>query len=416
MSAVFRSYLKTTLACSGLLLVASLSTTAALLWLPTVTAAVVGFLGALVVLGAGVLTCACLLVIVRHRNDERGKRDLFLELNRSREPGAIETGRLRHSGRLRRWLARLTLGNDLIVGDLVEIKSWPEIKATLDANGCLGQLPFMPEMLRMCGQRAYVFKNAHRIFDYRKSRRMRHLHDGVLLVAAVCDGSSHGGCEAACHTIWKSAWLRRIEHDEPARVEIAAGASVSIQDIDVLQFGTRPPRFLCQLTQLQTASQPVDRWSIVNFLRPLICGNVTASAFAVGWLTHLFNELQHFRQGIVFPTFAGTTEHPPQDELPLQPGDRVRVRSAAEIRATLDDRFVNRGMGFEFDMLKYCGRRCQVEAEVRRLIDIVTGETRTMKTPAYRLRGTHFSGERQLFNSQYEPLFWRSAWLRRDEA
>jgi hypothetical protein len=38
---------------------------------------------------------------------------------------------------------------------------------------------------------------------------------------------------------------------------------------------------------------------------------------------------------------------------------------------------------------------------------------RTMKTPAYLLREVHFSGERQLFNAQHEPLFWRAAWLQR---
>jgi hypothetical protein len=65
-------------------------------------------------------------------------------------------------------------------------------------------------------------------------------------------------------------------------------------------------------------------------------------------------------------------------------------------------------------MLKYCGRRNCIQSEVKSLIDIVTGEMRTMKTPAYILRGVHFSGERQLFNAQYEPLFWRSVWLRRD--
>jgi len=36
-----------------------------------------------------------------------------------------------------------------------------------------------------------------------------------------------------------------------------------------------------------------------------------------------------------------------------------------------------------------------------------------MKTPAYILRDVHFSGERQQFNAQYEPLYWRGAWLRR---
>jgi hypothetical protein len=29
------------------------------------------------------------------------------------------------------------------------------------------------------------------------------------------------------------------------------------------------------------------------------------------------------------------------------------------------------------------------------------------------LRDIHFSGERQLFNAQCEPLMWRGVWLRR---
>ncbi len=65
-------------------------------------------------------------------------------------------------------------------------------------------------------------------------------------------------------------------------------------------------------------------------------------------------------------------------------------------------------------MLKHCGRRYRVESEVKKLIDIVTGELRTMKTAAYILRDVHFSGERQEFNAQYEPLFWRGAWLEKD--
>ena len=72
-----------------------------------------------------------------------------------------------------------------------------------------------------------------------------------------------------------------------------------------------------------------------------------------------------------------------------------------------------RGLFFEPDMLKYCARRCRVQAEVKQIIDIVSGEMLTMKTPAYMLQDVHFSGERQHFNAQYEPLFWRAIWLRR---
>jgi hypothetical protein len=323
----------------------------------------------------------------------------------------------------RRWLARRLLGHDLVVGDLVEIRSWAEIRATLDEQGRLEQLPFMPEMLAMCGQRALVFRCVHRLFDYRKTRHMRHMDGGVLLVGTVCNGSNHGGCEAACHTIWKSAWLRRVEQSDAvagapgdtAGAPASSDRSDPLKDTAVLQFGTQAPQYACQLTQLHDASRPIGNWSAINFLRPSIAGNVAPAAFAVGWLTPLFNELQHLRHGVGFPEFDVTTlDGGRREEIRLEPGDQVVVRPSGEIRATLNDQFIHRGLGFEEDMLKHCGRRYCVQTEIRKLIDIVTGEMRTMKTPAYVLRDVHFSGERQQFNAQYEPLFWRGVWLRRD--
>jgi hypothetical protein len=376
----------------------------------------VAALSVLVALGAATLTCAGAVVLVRYKRGALGERDLFLELNRSREPAAIKAAAVARTTRVRRWLARRLLGHDLVVGDLVDIKSWAEIRATLDERGCLEQLPFMPEMLAMCGQRAYVVRCVHRLFDYRKSRRMRHMDGAVLLVGTVCDGLNHGGCEAACHTIWKSAWLRRIERSDDATSSppVSSNRSDPVKDTAVLQFGTNAPRYACQLTQLHAASQPSGNWSAANFLRPLVSGNVAPAAFVVGWLTYLFDELQHQRQGVHFPEFeAAVQDSGRHEEIRLKVGDRVVVRSSAAIRATLNDQLMNRGLGFEPDMLKHCGRRYCVQGEVKRLIDIVTGEMRTMKTPAYILRDVHFSGERQLFNAQHEPLFWRGAWLQR---
>jgi hypothetical protein len=187
------------------------------------------------------------------------------------------------------------------------------------------------------------------------------------------------------------------------------------QKASVLQFGTQGPHYTCQLTQLHSASRPIGNWSAVNFVRPLVAGNVAPAAFIVGWLTNLFNELQGLRQGVTFPAFEAVgPDGGMREEARLAAGDQVVVRSSAEIRATLNARFVHRGLGFELDMLKHCGRRYCVQSEVTRLIDIVTGEMRTMKTPAYILRDVHFSGERQEFNAQYEPLFWRSDWLQKD--
>ena len=423
MSVVAKSYVKTTLACFALAVAASAFATFALLWLPRMVGLAIASLSALVAFVAIVFAATGELVRYRHRLGARSERDLFLELNRSREASAIAAGAGPRTGWLRRWLASRFLGHDLVVGDEVEIRPWDEIRATLDERGCLEELPFMPEMLAMCGQRAHVFRCVHRIFDYRKSRRMRHMDRAVLLVGTVCDGSSHGGCEAACHTIWKPAWLRRVA---PGTVRPpAATTRPEAQGSEVLRFGTQfdprfdpaTPRYACQLTQLHAASQPIDKLILRHFLLPVVSGNVAAAAFVVGWLTHLFNKLQHRRHGIGFPQFEPPGREPgaaSHEEPALQAGDPVQVLSPAEIRATLNERHMHRGMWFEPDMMKHCGHRYRVQAEIRKIVDIVNGEMRTMKTPAYVLRDVHFSGERQLFNAQYEPLFWRAAWLRRD--
>jgi hypothetical protein len=412
------SYAKTTAFCTALVGAALLLGLFGSHWSPKAPAPFLVALGMLVALGAATLASAGVVVLIRCRRSALGEQDLFLELNRCREPAAIKAAGPSDLTRARRWLARRLLGHDLLVGDLVEVKRWSEIRATLDETGCLEQLPFMPEMLPMCGRRAYVFRGMHRLFDYRKSRRMRHLNDAVLLVETVCDGSSHGACDAGCHAIWKSAWLRRLEPKaDSAGSSESSRADESCDEAAVLQFGTRAPRYACQLTQLHAASQPIQNWSAANFLRPLVAGNVAPAAFIVGWLTYIFNDFQHIRQGVSFPTFEAEIQgRGGLEETRLEAGDQVLIRSSAEIRATLNDQLEHRGLGFEPDMLKHCGRRSCVQGEVRRVIDIVTGEMRTMKTPAYVLRNIHFSGERQLFNAQYEPLFWRAIWLRREGA
>jgi hypothetical protein len=420
-SSLLKSYQRATVACYVLFAAALLCALIAPYWLPRVIGAAIAVLSVLVALGGATIASAGTLTLQRYRRDARGERDLFLELNRSREPAAIGAGTVPRANRLRRWFARRLLHHDVVVGDLVEIKTWDEIHATLDQQGCLEQLPFMPEMLSMCGKRAYVFRCVHRLFDYRKSRRMRHMDGTVLLVGAVCDGSMHGGCEAACHTMWKSDWLHRVD---PSRSTVAAPASSDrarpAQDAAVLQFGTPAPRFACQLTQLHAASQPIGKWSATNFLLPMISGNVTPAAFVVGWLMYIFNEFQHLRGGVSYPEFETIVHRDASssgsgEDIQLKAGDRVVVKSSAEIRATLNDDLMHRGMWFEPDMSKHCGRHYCIQNEVTKLIDIVTGEMRTMKTPAYILRDVHFSGERQLFNAQYEPLFWRAAWLRQHD-
>ena len=48
--------------------------------------------------------------------------------------------------------------NRLHPGDLVEVLSADQILRTLDAEGTLDHLPFMPEMVEFCGKRFTVSK------------------------------------------------------------------------------------------------------------------------------------------------------------------------------------------------------------------------------------------------------------------
>ncbi|UUZ60418.1 hypothetical protein [Nocardioides sp. B-3] len=73
----------------------------------------------------------------------------------------------------------------LKVGDPVEVRSAEEIRATLDQHGELDGLPFMPEMLALCGRRLTVHKVAHKLCDYIGRTGLRRMDDAVHLTASA---------------------------------------------------------------------------------------------------------------------------------------------------------------------------------------------------------------------------------------
>src|SRR4030095_15791040 len=83
-------------------------------------------------------------------------------------------------------------------GDWVEVGSAEEILATLDDQGRLDALPFMPEMLQYCGKRFRVFKSAHKTCDTIKTYHNRRMTKAVHLEGLRCDGEAHDGCQAGC--------------------------------------------------------------------------------------------------------------------------------------------------------------------------------------------------------------------------
>src|SRR5215510_2383055 len=109
----------------------------------------------------------------------------------------------------------MTSDSKLRCGDLVQIRSKEEILRTLDTNGQLEKLPFMPEMFEFCGKQFRVFKRAHKTCDPPNGVGGRRMARAVHLEGLRCNGEAHGGCQAGCLLFWKEEWLTKIEDPPP---------------------------------------------------------------------------------------------------------------------------------------------------------------------------------------------------------
>src|SRR6478672_13945134 len=132
---------------------------------------------------------------------------------------------------------RIAMNNESTLGlradEWVQVRTREEILATLDANGRLDELPFMPEMLKYCGARVKVGKRAHKTCDPALGIGGRKMANTVHLSNIRCNGAAHDGCEAGCLIFWKEAWLKRV--DEGSATSDAASS----------RNGARPGRASC---------------------------------------------------------------------------------------------------------------------------------------------------------------------------
>jgi hypothetical protein len=293
-------------------------------------------------------------------------------------------------------------------GDLVEVRSFSEICATLDERGCLDGLPFMPEMVPFCGQRFPVLRRVDKVWEYAHGTGLRRIHNALLLNALRCGGDSHGGCEASCHLIWKADWVKWPEKEGSRD----AGQPVSL-DLDARTHFASPEgvRYICQATQIREASEQLRFNSLGHYWRDLVSGNVGLGTVLVQVGVRLFNAFQS-RFGkpkwpVLKPLDSQTSPH---QELHLQPGQMVRVKSKRDIEATLNRDLRNRGLSFSGDLLADCGGSYRVAASIHRVIHEETGELLTMKNPSILLEGVHSIGG-PLLIPQNEYFFWREIWL-----
>ena len=313
-------------------------------------------------------------------------------------------------------------------GDVVEVRSASEILATLDEDGSLDAVPFMPEMLQHVGKRFTVSRRVEKICDTIARTGSRRMTDTVYLDDLRCDGSGHDGCQAGCLLYWKEAWLRPVEGaSETTAPQTETDGFAPLEQVS--QAGTRTNRELdgentevwrCQATEAFAASTPLKVRDLGQYWREVKSRNYRLLRL-MPLLVRAFVLEVATRTRIIGPvplTGDGTAEEQ-GEELNLQPGDVVQVRPPEEIARTLDGKGLNRGLSFDREMLHFCGRTCVVQERVTRIIDDRTGRMIKIRGDAVILEGIVCSGERSVgrwFCPRQIPPYWRESWLVRAES
>jgi hypothetical protein len=334
----------------------------------------------------------------------------------------------------------------LRAGDWVQVRTKEEILSTLDANGRLDELPFMPEMLRYCGMKLRVGKRAHKTCDPALGVGGRRMTNAVHLEKIRCDGSGHDGCEAGCLIFWKEAWLRRVDAqaesaDALANSKNVSGATCTEQDLwsrtKVQTSSESEPTYVCQNTQVKFATTPLQWWDIRQYVEDYTSGNVRISQLAAGLLFTVWQTVAEAGIGVgwimrsTYDTFQraiGRSPYPqrpygvtkgvqtPTMRLDLHQGELVRVKPYCEIVKTLDSRYRNRGLYFDPEMVPFTEREFEVQTRLRQIIDEKTSKMVRFKTDAIVLRNVaceaRYAKCRRFCPRAIYP-FWREIWLER---
>jgi hypothetical protein len=296
-------------------------------------------------------------------------------------------------------------------------------------------------MLNFCGKRFRVLSRADKTCDTIDAAGFRKMEDAVHLDQLRCDGAAHGGCQAGCLLFWKETWLKKV--DDETAIESDRGSTPLLPGNDIpVRLRSKPTHtkedllgatrggndgvFVCQATELKKATTRLAWWDVRQYVRDLRSGNVQLPRLIRGLLIMLFNKFQaanhHFlhqlplvRGARKYPFVEGRLAKTPSLTLNLQPGELVRTKSKEEIEGTLDVNNKNRGLSFDREMLRYCGRTARVLRRVEKIIDERTGEMIHLPNACIILDGVVCCGDFNQFCPRRIYSFWREIWLERIE-
>ncbi len=320
-------------------------------------------------------------------------------------------------------------------GQKVIIVSREEMLATLDDKGTIDGLPLMPQMLELAGTEQQVFKRADKSCDTVDGSGGRKLKNTVHLLSSRCDGVAYGGCEARCLLFWHESWMREKDSVETSKSTINGVEKL----FELVQNGTisrhtdkQEPVYRCQATEMLNYSEPLSGNNMAQYWNDWrhngvkLSSLIRAASYSLflkslklggyRFQVALFNRWQKLWGRAPFPHRAGELTETPVEDLNLQPGEQVRVKSFDEILKTLDKSNKNRGLYFDIEMVRYCGKEYRVQQRLNKIINEKTGVMIHFDTPGIVLANVYCRSQvsvGRLFCPRSIHHYWREIWLER---
>jgi hypothetical protein len=303
----------------------------------------------------------------------------------------------------------------LRAGNWVEVKTPEEIAQTLDADGTLDGLPFMPEMIGFCGKRFRVLKQARKACVEVRPQGplidMRGFHgDAVWVFEGLrCDGAAHDGCQRGCLYYWKSAWLKKVGAEDPVLQPAQVPDGLLRHR---LKSRNGSDRYFCQSTELVKATNPLSvKGRLRLCVRDVWSGNVGVAAMVKTIVQPVFWKMV---EKFIRPRYVqGTLKQTPLVKLDFTRGEIVQIKPAEEIQATLNHKGCNRGLRYDIGLNELCGTRHRVRERLDKIIVESTGQmihlqgTVTLEDSTCLCYMTALGG-----CTRQDLVYWREAWLK----
>ncbi|TFG61670.1 MAG: hypothetical protein E4H28_08570 [Gemmatimonadales bacterium] len=312
-------------------------------------------------------------------------------------------------------------------GDRVLVRSPEEILSTLDTEGTLDGLPFMPEMLDWCCKPFRVERRVEKTcVDLAPpawgARRRFPKNDVVILDSPRCDGRGHDGCKHGCRIFWKEAWLRPMD----AGATTTKGSETRLEELRArLKVKSDESHHFCQSTELSKATEAFAGrrkfWWVRIPFREIRNGDRSVSEVLKLFVLWSWQTLRRAATGE--PFLRGPHKRTPSESLGLKPGDVVRVKSLSRIVETLDRNGRNRGMSIWHEATRCCEGVAEVRYRVDRIIDERTGKMRELHDTVtlQNLQKNEALCDECCCQAELgdcprgELIFWREIWLERAE-